>query len=288
MAGNVETVTLVEATSFAEIERQANQLLDYISKLSSFADRACDTAIRQTESAQRIEDFHNSEMADLRAELERTAAALENSHREHKDLEHKFRDQIIEIENLLRERDTQLNERDIELKHLRAEITCLLSRLNDAEETVKQAESGLHDRIDPLTHEIAALKSQLAQRDEIIQAKNAALRKVDADHRAATVELEQRKAKWKRRGAVASGTTKKKMPSSRPRRQRGGDRQMIKRLSTSVKSQRGVAGKKRDFSTSWRGKPQAATEGKVWRRVIGRLQEDGLDPLREISIAPFI
>ncbi|MGZ8489535.1 MAG: hypothetical protein ACXWW4_13475, partial [Candidatus Binatia bacterium] len=45
-----------EASGLAEIETQANQLLDYIGKLSNLADRACVTAIRQTETAQRSEE----------------------------------------------------------------------------------------------------------------------------------------------------------------------------------------------------------------------------------------
>src|SRR5512142_1175110 len=45
---DVPNLSFDDATGLVEIENQANQLLDYISKLSSLADRACVTAIQQT------------------------------------------------------------------------------------------------------------------------------------------------------------------------------------------------------------------------------------------------
>src|SRR5512140_267291 len=47
---DVPNLSFDDANGLVEIEAQANQLLDYISKLSSLADRACVTAIRQTET----------------------------------------------------------------------------------------------------------------------------------------------------------------------------------------------------------------------------------------------
>jgi predicted RNase H-like nuclease (RuvC/YqgF family) len=52
---------------------------------------------------------------------------------------------------------------------------------------------------------------------------------------------------------------------------------LIKRLSTECQNLSVELQEKTRLLNQLEGKkPQAATEGKVWRRVIGRLQEDGL------------
>ncbi|HVO94245.1 MAG TPA: hypothetical protein VMT22_15455, partial [Terriglobales bacterium] len=117
---NIESISLAEATSFAEIEYQANQLLDYISKISSFADRACDTAIRQCESAQLTENARQSEVSNLRADLEDTTAKLEEQRRALEGFESvkaAANEQIYELEARLQERESQLDEKENELKH---------------------------------------------------------------------------------------------------------------------------------------------------------------------------
>ena len=119
---DIESISLAEATSFAEIEQQANQLLDYISKLSSLADRACDTAVRQNQTAQLIEDSRLSEVSNLRAELEGNTAKLEERRRAFETLQNDSQEQISDLGNRLQEKENQLGEKENELKHLRAEI----------------------------------------------------------------------------------------------------------------------------------------------------------------------
>ncbi len=274
---DLESISLAEATSFAEIEQQANQLLDYIGKLSSLADRACDTAVRQTKTAQLSEDSRLFEVSDLRAELEANTAKLEERRRAFETLQNDSQEQISDLGNRLQEKDNQLGEKESELKHLRAEITCLLNRLNGAETVVKQTE-GLQQRIDPLNVEVATLKSQLAQRDETILAKNNALKKVELNHRATITDLEQRlreaetklqsqETLLKEKDAVLQATASKEVEIGK----------LIKRLSTECQNLSAELQERNRLLNDLEGKKAPATaDGAVWRRVIGKLQEEGV------------
>src|SRR6266542_3030545 len=128
--------SLAEANTIVDIEVQANQLLDYINKLTSLADRACNTAILQTETVQLIEEK--------------------------------------------------------ELRILRRKNVGLISRLDEAEEIAKQAETRIHEQLTPLNREVAELRLQLANRDKTIQTKNNMIKTIELDFRAKIVELEQR------------------------------------------------------------------------------------------------
>jgi len=273
----IEAFSFGGATTIPEIELQANQLLDYIAKLSSSTGRAWSTVTRQSQSTQTIDGNCQTEVASLRTQLQESFTFLEKQRRELDSLEKTSKAQLSELENQLRERDAQLNERETELKHLRAEITCLLNRL-EAEESNKQSESGLQEQIDPLNQEIAALKSQLTRRDEVIQAKNSALRKVELEYRATVSEREQRlrdmeakiqnlEAQLKEKDAVIQATASKEAEIGK----------LIKHLSTECQNLNiELQEKTRLLNEADRNKPQPAAEGKSWHRVIGRLQEEGV------------
>lgn len=274
----LQSLSCADATSLAEIEEQANQLLDYINKLSSLADRACDTAIRQTESAQHIEETHQNELAELREQLEQSASLLEDRNREILRLEQTSKEQIATLENHLREKAAQIGERENELKHLRAEITCLLNRLNDNEQAVKQSEQEIQQQIEPLNQELAALKTLLAQRDQQLQARNDAHRKAEFDLRQNSLELEKRlremegqlrnqEAQLKDKDVVIQATAAKEVEIGK----------LIKRLSTECANlSTELQEKTRLLGQADVNKAQPQAEKKVWRRVIGRLQEEPL------------
>jgi chromosome segregation ATPase len=122
------------------------------------------------------------------------------------------------------------------------------------------------------------LKEQLAQRDEAIQAKNGALRKVELDHRSSITDLEQRlrdaesklqtfETQLKEKDAVIQSTAVKEAEIGK----------LIKRLSTecenlSVELQE----KTRLLNQLENKKSPTPADGNAWRRVIGKLQEEGL------------
>lgn len=276
--GEIPAINTAEATSFAEIEQQANQLLDYISKLGSFAEDAYDTAIRQTESAQRSEEDHQSELNSLRIQLEAKTALLEDRRRELANRQDNSHEQVAALENRLAEREKEIDEKNNELKHLRTEITLLLNRLNEIQEAMKQSENQRQERVEPLNQEIAVLKTQLAQRDETIQAKNNLLRKAETDYRANSTQVEQKlrdaetqlqsqETHLKEKDAVIQATAVKEAEIGK----------LIKRLSTECEHLNAeLQEKTRLLNQGGDKKSAAAADAKGWRRVIGRLQEEEL------------
>ncbi|MGZ8531572.1 MAG: hypothetical protein ACXW6J_13265, partial [Candidatus Binatia bacterium] len=119
-----------EASGLAEIETQANQLLDYIGKLSNLADRACVTAIRQTETAQRSEETRQTEVATLRNQLEQSTSALQERNLAFTMLDNSSREQMASMEQRLRAAERQLVERETEIASLNRQINDLANRSN--------------------------------------------------------------------------------------------------------------------------------------------------------------
>src|SRR6187455_1127490 len=125
---DVPNLSFDDATGLVEIETQANQLLDYISKLSSLADCACVTAIRQTETAQRSEESRQTEVATLRNQLEQSTLTLQERNLAFTMLENSTRDQVVTLEQRLRSTERQLEERETEIAGLNRQINELAKR----------------------------------------------------------------------------------------------------------------------------------------------------------------
>jgi chromosome segregation ATPase len=269
-----ESFSFPDGNSFVEIELQANQLLDYIDKLSSLADRACHTAIRQTESAQRIEETRQSEIDNLRKQLEQSSAALQERNVALAVLEKTSHAHIVALEKQLHDRELQLSDRENDIKELRAENSWLADRLNKLAAATKT--ETVQADIEPLSQEIAELKLKLAKRDETIQAKNGALQKIDLDFRSKILELEQRlqdsetkllqqEAILKEKDALLQATAAKEVEIGK----------LIKRLSAECdRLNTELQEKTRSLTQSEPKKPQPTPDSKVWRRVIGRFQEE--------------
>ncbi|HSQ13846.1 MAG TPA: hypothetical protein VLM90_12540, partial [Candidatus Deferrimicrobium sp.] len=153
-----------EASGLAEIETQANQLLDYIGKLSNLADRACVTAIRQTETAQRSEETRQTEVATLRNQLEQSTSALQERNLAFTMLDNSSRDQMASMEQRLRAAERQLEERETEIASLNRQINELANRPNTTGYTTEQLEQEVAEKT-------AELKNQLSQRDELVKSK---------------------------------------------------------------------------------------------------------------------
>ncbi|MGH7817203.1 MAG: hypothetical protein ACREOR_07425, partial [Candidatus Binatia bacterium] len=67
---SLPSFALADENNIVDIEIQADHLLSYINKLTALADRACSTAIHQSESAQRLEANRQAEIKFLRQQLE--------------------------------------------------------------------------------------------------------------------------------------------------------------------------------------------------------------------------
>src|SRR5258705_1987069 len=182
--------SLSEANSILDIEIQADQLLTYINKLTSLADRACNTAIRQNETTHLVEENRRSEMINLRTHLDQQSAQLHEQQLALLRLEHESKTKIAGLENQLQQTKFHRNE-ESGLELLRNENAKLASRLREAEARAEQARSHTQGDIAPLSQDVAELRLQLAKRDETIQSKNNAIKNIEVDFRAKILALEQ-------------------------------------------------------------------------------------------------
>jgi chromosome segregation ATPase len=267
--------SLDEASTIVEIEVRADQLLNYIDKLTSFADRACSAAIRQTETAHRIEENRFTEIADLRRTLEHQNAKLQEQQLAMVRLEQQSKVQITALEVRLRQNEMQRAEEKRQ-DLLRGENAGLVSRLKEAEALVLQAQERNHDWSEPLGQELEDLKLQLAERDETIQAKSATIKHIESDSRAKILDIEQRlrdaekaledhEAILKEKDAVIRATALKEAEMGN----------LIKRLSAEcAKLSNELQERTRTPSQNHGTHAEPRADVNIWRRVIGRLQED--------------
>lgn len=267
--------SLAEANSILDIEIQADQLLAYIDKLTSLADRACNTAIRQNETTHLIEENRRSEMINLRSHLDNQGAQLHEQQLALLRLEHESNAKIASLESQLQLSKLQQNGGS-ELQSLRTENANLARRLNEAEALAKQAQSHVQGDLAPLNQQIADLRLQLAKRDEIIQSKNSAVKNIEGEFRAKILALEQNlrdaqaelkthESKLKEKDSLIQATAAKEAEMGN----------LIKRLSNECsKLNNELHEKNRKLAQSESRQSPPIADAGIWRRVMGRLQEE--------------
>ncbi len=277
-----DTVALPSLPSFplggtnniVDIEIQADHLLNYINKLTALADRACSTAIRQSESARRTEENRQTEIDFLRRQLEQTNTQFREQQLAMTRLEQTSREQIAALETQLRQSEVYRIQREKEFIQLRSENNALVSS-KGPDSAQRDGRRSLNEAASP-EQEIADLKLQLANRDEAIQTKNHEIKVMELDFRTQIVELEQRlrdsqnelqiqEAKLKEKEALIQATAAKETEIGN----------LIKRLSTECESLNGELQQKSQVLARFESKKgPPSNDGKIWRRVIGRLQEE--------------
>ena len=265
------SLSLDDASTILEIEVQASQLLDYIDKLTSFADRACTAAFHQTETARRIEENRFAEVGDLRRMVEHQNEKLQQQEISLLRLEQQSRTQITELEMRLYRKEAQ----QVEEKHrnlLDGENT-LMNRNREAEAPTRERNDGRNDNLD---EEVAALKIKLAERDKTIQAKDALIKQIETDSRAKVQEIEQllcdtaknlraHEEAMKAKDAIIQATAVKEAEMGN----------LIKRLSAEcAKLSNQLQEKTQTFSQNQANRMQPRATTNIWRRVIGRPQDD--------------
>lgn len=277
-ASEMPNLSFDEASGLAEIETQANQLLDYISKLSNLADRACVTAIQQTETAQRSEESRQTEVATLRNQLEQSTAALQERNVTFTMLQNSSREQMLNLEQRVRGDERQLAERESEIANMNRQLAELANRPVAPGYTAQQLEQEVGKATAALNQELAALKSQLSQHDESAQAKANKFKKVESDFRATIIDLEQRlkdsesklaaqETLLKEKEQVIQATANKEVEIGK----------LIKRLSQECENlSNELQEKTRIMGQLDFKKSQLQADKNVWRRMIGKLQDDPL------------
>ncbi len=271
-----QSSSLADANSILDIEIQANQLFDYIDKINTFADRAYQNAINQTEWAQRFEETHQTELINLRRQLEQSKAALQERTIAYAVLEKTTKAQLAEMEKRLREKEIQLSQREQELLNLTTEVTSFLRRKQEPDRGDQSNENCAQLNVEPLTQEIAALKAQLAKRDAMVQAKNNALHNLETDFhtkinelenaaRDNAIRLEQQEATIKHKESLIQATAAKEVEIGK----------LIKRLSTECENlNKELQEKTRRLAQFEGDKIQSESKVKAWGPVVGRIQEE--------------
>lgn len=268
--------SLAEANSIVEIEVQADQLLGYIDKLTTLADRACTTAIRQSQTAHLIDVSRHGEINDLRKKLDQQNEKLHAQEIAIVRLQHESKAQIAAVEAQLRQNPLQSRH---EPKHYlpRHRNTQAAKQPNAAQEIatgrIDPGQTGSSAATDEL---IAALNLQIANRDETILAKNNALKALEEEYRAriahieqrlleATGLLEEREEELKRKDRIIEATASKEAEMGN----------LIKQLSAECTALSEELQKNNPATLPDEMKTSATVnENTLWRRVLGRLQEE--------------
>lgn len=269
--------SFAEANCIVDIEVQADQLLAYIDKLTSLADRACNTAIRQSETAQFLEKNRYAEISTLRTQLEQQ----KEQHHEQKlallRVEHESKSRIALLESQLHhiEIHQKYAEKDKQREVLHS-LQELAGRTLAHQGVTDYAPKPDHVVPNPPHSDIAELKLQLAIRDETIQKKNGALKEMEAEYRGKLIELEKRLAAAESQSALQETKLQEKeaqIIAAGVKEAEVGN--LLKRLSAecaALNSQ--LQEKNQKLIQIEAQKIPTPNEATIWRRMIGRLQEE--------------
>jgi peptidoglycan hydrolase CwlO-like protein len=268
--------SLAEANSIVEIEVQADQLLGYIDKLTTLADRACTTAIRQTQTAHLIDASRHGEINDLRKKIDQQNEKLHEQEIAIVRLQHESKAQIAALETQLRQNRPLVRE-EPELHALRRENTWLMKELRDSQEIApRKVEPEDAPSVSVDDSIIDELKLQIANRDENLLAKNNAIKAMEAEFRAkisgleerlreAREQLEKREEEISQKDRIIQATASKEAEMGN----------LIKQLSAECAALSEEL--HRSNATAARGEMKSnptVSENTIWRRVISRLQEE--------------
>ena len=166
-----------------EIESHVNRLLNLLKKLKSINDRADDihsrahdfdllviAALREAECADLIEKTMEADLTSLCNELKRKEEAHQAREIALVRLEKASKAQLAELESRIQNQDDQLRNLDTEQQELRAERDHLVNSLGEAESAAQQAEGDARQFKQRMEKESSALRVQLANRDELLDA----------------------------------------------------------------------------------------------------------------------
>lgn len=267
--------SLAEAGSIVEIEVQADQLLGYIDKLTTLADRACTTAIRQSQTAHLIDASRHGEINDLRKKLDQQNEKLHEQEIAIVRLQHESKAQIAAVEAQLRQSGLQAFQQP-ERQLLRQENGQSVKRLKDSQEITTTKVEPDHTGFTAANDFIAELKLQVANRDEAILAKNNALKAIEEEYRARIAHLEQRlqettallgkhEEELNEKDRIIEATASKEAEMGN----------LIKQLSAECTVLSEELQKSDPANLREETKLNASVnESPLWRRVLGRLHEE--------------
>ena len=270
--------SFADANCIVDIEIQADQLLSYIDKLTSLADRACNTAIRQTETAQFLEKNRFTEIARLQRQLEQQKEHYQEQQLALLRVEHESKARIASLESQLHQIaiHQRYADKDNELEILRARETTVGRQLPEERAIAEHARKPDHSDPNPQDQDIAELKLQLAKRDEAIEIKNRAIKEIEVEYRAKFLDLEKRLAAAESQLELQETKLREKeaqiMATGAKEAEVGN---LIKRLSAECAALNSELQEKNQRLIQIETKKEKTiNDATIWRRMIGRLQEE--------------
>lgn len=282
--GSIETpVNRADSASSAvdeltEIQSHTHRLLDLLSDLKTVTDRACIAALRESESADRMEESMADAIDTLRDQLEERDADLQAKDEAIKRLDTIWKTKYQRVEACARAREAQLAERESELQAAKAEAEQLGVRLLQAEAALERVESGRGESAQRFEAELAAVRLQLLSKEACLQEKEQALRKSEAELRVAMQNHRLRLQQAEGRFAYCETELKHKqslIDAAALRENEIG--KLIKRLSSECEKLTRELQEKTALLASLEDKNHTpAGGGKVWKKVIGLMQDQPL------------
>ena len=270
--------SFADANCIVDIEIQADQLLSYIDKLTSLADRACNTAIRQTETAQFLEKNRFTEIARLQRQLEQQKEHYQEQQLALLRVEHESKSRIASLESQLHQIaiHQRYADKDNELEILRARETTVGRQLPEERAIAEHVRKPDHSDPNPQDQDIAELKLQLAKRDEAIEIKNRAIKEIEVEYRAKFLDLEKRLAASESQLELQETKLREKeaqiMATGAKEAEVGN---LIKRLSAECAALNSELQEKNQRLIQIETKKEKTiNDATIWRRMIGRLQEE--------------
>ena len=269
--------SFADTNFIVDIEVHADQLLAYIDKLTSLADRACSTVLRQTEAAQNLEKNRLLEINHLREQLEQKTTQNHKQELAMVRLEEESKAQIAVLESQLHlaKIRQQQAEKEAELKLLRIEKDALTSRLAQVESASHQARPLAEPRQAGRTQAAIGAIAERANHDESAQRESHQAKTLQTDFRDKIRELEQRLSEAQAESQSKDAKLNEKEGIIRATAAKEAEMgNLIKRLSAECSSLNTELQEKSRTLARVDSKIQSVSDGKIWRRVIGRLQEE--------------
>ena len=262
----------------SEIENHTNRLSMLLSELKSITDRACIAALKEAESADRIEESMESAIVTLRTQLEERDEDLQAKDEALKRNDKLWRAKFEQLEDGMRGKDAQWANRDNELKLARSEAEQLHTKLGQAELALQQTESQRRQFAERLEGEIAVLKLQLFSKEACLEEKERSLKRAEGELRAAIRDHQIRlRAAESKLAAVERECKHKESTIAAAALRESEIGKLIRRLSSECEKLTSELHEKSELIGRLEAKNHNfASGGKVWKKVIGLTQDQPL------------
>jgi chromosome segregation ATPase len=229
----------------------------------------CDAALREAESADRIQESKEIEIARLRTELKQKDESLQAQAAALARFEETSRTKLAELENRIQDKEAQL-------RLFISERDDLVNRLEEAERAAKQMESEARQFAQRLEAEVASVRLEMQKREEAVAARERALTQVEVDLRANIRSLQFRLQNTEAKLLSCETELKEKekvIQAAAVRETEIG--KLIERLSSECEKLTAELCEKKLMLTQLEDKiRQANSGGQMLKKVLGIVQEE--------------